>query len=104
MKRLTGFIAGVALLILAGGPASAQQCTQSPGEAEIAQSLKDMHGEIEIWRGVTPASLLRIFANPETGSWTLVAFIPAQRAVCFLADGNGSELHPAPRPVQDKGA
>jgi hypothetical protein len=88
-----------ALAILAAGEASAQAC--SPAEKMISAITGPKYREVPMFeatvktaRGLLP---LRMFANPATGTWTIVTF-PGDGVACLAGAGNGFKIH---RPGRD---
>lgn len=71
MKQI---VAGMATIALSAGIAQAQQCVQfSDGAARLVSE----YGESIIGRGLMPnGAAVVIFANPDTGTWTLVVVTP----------------------------
>lgn len=71
MKQI---VAGMATIALSAGIAQAQQCVQfSDGAARLVSE----YGESIIGRGLTPnGAAVVIFANPDTGTWTVVVATP----------------------------
>lgn len=97
MTRLTGLLAGLSLLILAGGEVRAQQCVPFPTGETIADVMMNQFGEHFLWRGQgTNGPYFELYVNPETGKWTQLAIIPERGLVCFAASGERSEINPVP--------
>jgi hypothetical protein len=90
-----GRIYALALILLAG-PAAAQntQCGPTP---RIEAFLTQQHGESVIFQGLSGASRIRLFLNPESGSWTAVAD-SASGVTCLVASGQAGTAYPVVMP------
>ncbi|GHF33386.1 hypothetical protein [Seohaeicola zhoushanensis] len=79
----------IAALVLVGGPAAASHCgLRSPTIA----TLQQLHGESLQAIGIDGGgNMIELFANPESGSWTLLVTEP-EGATCLAAAGHSFEL------------
>lgn len=87
--------AGLSLLVLAATTvegAPALRC--GPRDAVIAQ-IVEARGESRRAAGLAAGMLVELFADEETGRWTLTATTPQGRT-CRLAAGAGFAAFPAP--------
>lgn len=83
-------------LVLAAGAAQAQPACAP--RAQLAQTLAQSWGEAPAALGLTrDGALVELWANPVTGSWTLMLTAPNGTA-CLLADGTAIQIE---RAVQD---
>lgn len=90
--------AALATLIATG--AAAQQSNCGPALDLLAQ-LQGRYGEVAQARGLMgTGDLLFVFANPETGSWSVVTASPAGVA-CLRAAGDAFEVMAPPIPGED---
>jgi len=83
-------VAAVLAAFLLPASAASQVCVQG----DYQKYLKQQHGETPVVRGISESgSLMVIFANEETGEWTL-SFIPAQSPdmSCVGATGSAFEI------------
>jgi len=96
MKRLSTAAAFAVLLrALLPAPSAAQsappaaaQC--APHESVVAQ-LADRFGESRQAMGLAPNNaLVELFANPETGTWTITGTLPSG-VTCMIASGDAYE-------------
>lgn len=84
MKR-TIHILAAALALYTNAAMAQQQCGP---RAELADVLADRYGETAQAMGISAAgNLVDIFANEDTGTWTIVATGP-EGVSCSLADGD----------------
>ena len=89
-----------ALAILTATGAAAQQSNCGPA-LDLLQVLQDRYGEVAQSRGLMGSGdLLFIFANPETGSWSVVTASPSGIA-CLRASGEAFEVMAPPIPGED---
>jgi hypothetical protein len=83
MKTIIAIVAA-----LAAGPALAQQCGP---RVDVVQKLRDNFGEVQQSYGVAGNAVIETFANPETGSWTVLRSVSTGRS-CIMAAGDRFEL------------
>ena len=74
---------------LVATPVAAQE-NCAPWE-EVTQRLRMAYGEVPQVGGVAAGSMLAWFANPQTGSWTVVG-IGSDGIACVLAAGTGYKV------------
>ena len=73
-------------LALSASPASAQMfCT---GTADMLAGLASGFGEYLIGSGLSGGNLMQLTANPQTGTWTILASTPDGQS-CIFAAGDG---------------
>lgn len=89
-----------AVLTLAAGTAHAQQ-VRCGNPVDLVEHLSVDFGEVPAVRGLDGGGqLVQTFANLETGTWTLVLFVPNGPA-CIMAAGTDWEaieyVAPAPK-------
>ena len=86
-----------ALCILSAGPALAQgNC--APRDT-LGQALVQSYGEGPVLMGITTTgAILEFWANPETGSWTVITIMPDGTA-CIRAAGDNFEAMPVGAPA-----
>ena len=78
-------------------PMSAVAQTQCGPTAGIYEALTEKHGESRVMAGIEPSGLLiEVWANPETGAWTLFYTRPDGLS-CAVSSGQGLEMF-APEP------
>lgn len=70
------------------------QCERA--EVVIKELLLGEYKEQPVWIGNDQVSRYSVFANPKTGSWTLLQF--NEKIACVLGSGGSSELIP-PEPT-----
>lgn len=70
---------GAALILAAAG----MQC--APRDAVMAK-LSGQFGEVAQAAGLSEAGIVSVYANPDTGTWTLVLF-KADQSACLMASG-----------------
>ena len=95
------------LLILAGGALLALIIATVPVHAEpqcapverVMQFLSAQHGESPVVIGLMPTAMMQVWANPDTGTWTLLRITPDGQA-CMMASGGNLEFA-APMPKGD---
>jgi hypothetical protein len=76
----------VLLIAAACAPAHAQNPNCAPYEM-IVQGLSERYGERRVMSGLNPdGTLVQMFANPETGTWTALIVQPIGTA-CMVASG-----------------
>lgn len=83
-------VIGALIFCLLPALAAAQVCVQGQYE----KYLKDQHGETPVVRGIAESgSLMIVFVNEKTGSWTL-SFIPPHSpdTSCVGATGSAFEI------------
>lgn len=99
MKRI---LVSAALLALGAGTAVAQVQSCAPRE-RVIQELANRWGEAQVWRGLARngAFVLEVFANPETGTWTVFTTVPSGVS-CQRASGTGFEVVPFEAPVESE--
>lgn len=81
-----------AMLICALALPAHAQSNCGPRDAVIAQ-LETRYGEVLQSRGVGPNNIMEVFANSQTGSWTVAVSMP-NRVMCFVASGTDFEAIP----------
>lgn len=83
-------VAAALAAFLLPAPSAAQICVQG----DYAAALKDKHGEVPVARGISDSgSLMIIFLNEKTGSWTLSFIPPAALDIsCVGATGSAFEI------------
>lgn len=74
----------VAALAFSASMASAQGACIA--KSEMRKVLSEKHGEIPYGIGLSDGALYEMWANPRTGSWTIVRTIPAGVS-CIVASG-----------------
>lgn len=82
-------------------PAFAQ--TQCGPRAEVLQALEEKYGETRQVYGITTGgtALTEVFANTETGTWSILVTMPGGDS-CLVADGGSfSRVDGAPTPTGD---
>lgn len=85
----------VAALAAMAAPASAQ--TICMGYADAVSDLQTKHGEAITITGLAEGgNVIAMFANPDTGTWTMIVVHPTGLA-CYLAHGTNAETH-KPKP------
>lgn len=91
-----GVIALMVVLITITTAAFAQtsQCAPYP---VLSAHLTEKYGEAVVWVGnQSPAAILELWVNPETGTWTIVQYQASGNA-CMVVSGDGSQpLAPPP--------
>lgn len=78
---------------MAGDPSAAYaNCVpRADGERELLRAF----GERPLMTGVARGEAVTLYANPETGTWTLVTRSPRSALSCAVAGGTGLEVEPA---------
>lgn len=97
-KKKGGKKKGIVSLLFAaaflGLPAQAQQPRCGPTEA-LKRVLEDQFGEVSIWSGIVERDgvlgVTEIYANSDTGTWTIVTSSANGRS-CVGLYGEGSTL------------
>lgn len=87
-------------LIAAGAIALASPAFAQPqcmGYADLAAALTSEFSESVIGRGISIGNIAELWANPATGSWTIVVVTPAGVG-CIAGHGTSWETYPAGRP------
>lgn len=79
-------LAATALAVCLAVPAFAQE--RCAPKFDMRKALSEKHGEIPISAGVTNGNLFEVWANPKTGSWTILRTIPAGLSCIMAAGGN----------------
>lgn len=98
MKKLSGCFGALAVLIMAGGEAAAQQCIPVPAGETVADVMIRDFGEHFVWRGqMKEGPVLELYFNPEKRTWTQFFIVPERDMVCFAASGEMGEFYPIPR-------
>lgn len=90
---------GICLMIGAGGELRAQPMTEARcfTPSELKQSLSDRYGEVVAGYGVTASDVPTfIFANPSTGSWTLVMLMSDEACVLMVGQDWSTGSSPPP--------
>lgn len=86
-----------AMMILAGSAAVAQQ-NCAPRTPSV-QMLQNDYGESPVARGLSQGgAVFEVFANPETGSWTITVTRP-DGILCLVASGGFFETEGLVSPV-----
>jgi hypothetical protein len=92
MKRLIPL-----LLLAACTPAHAQQ--QCAVRTDIVEGLAERYGERQMMSGLNPdGSMVQIFANVETGTWTALV-VEANGMACLVAAGEDFDAAPSELPA-----
>lgn len=88
-----GALAAAATLIVAQPAASqGRLCGQRD---QVVEQLKSVHGEYRQNVGLQPnARVMETFANPETGSWTILVSLPSGLS-CLVAAGEAYQVDAA---------
>lgn len=83
----------LALVAFAALPAHAQQAPMCSDPARAAAYLMTKYGESRIGVGVRAGGdLMEIFANPESGTWTVLMTRPGGLA-CMVASGEAWQTY-----------
>jgi hypothetical protein len=86
MIRLALFLACLAL------PALAQQ-PNCGDRAKVVYTLANEWLEVPVWEGLISATLRwELWANPLTGTWTILAQAPGAPVVCKVQSGTAGEF------------
>lgn len=91
MKQI---VAGMATIALSAGIAQAQQAC-APTDA-IANILSEQHGESIRAQGFTSGTVLQMWANEETGTWTVITVHPDGASCVRASGGNFVTFDPSP--------
>ena len=92
MNKLLSLAAAMLVAFAVGGPAVAQ--SNCGTHATITMNLDMQYGESRHGIGLSgPGSAFEIWANDETGSWTILKVYPSGQA-CWMASGEGWEVDP----------
>tara|TARA_R110002110_G_scaffold37601_2_gene124019 strand:- start:1162 stop:1446 length:285 start_codon:yes stop_codon:yes gene_type:complete len=94
MKRILMIAALSAALI---SPAFAQQALICAPPAKWKTDLKAKYGEVPVIAGMGGARPFLIFANLETGTWSMLGFKPG--VACLVGAGTSFELIPLGDPA-----
>lgn len=81
-------------LALSAGAASAQPLCM--GTADMLAGLASGFGEYLIGAGLSGGTLMQIIANPETGTWTLLASTADGRSCVVAAGSDWASERPRP--------
>lgn len=87
-------------LIAAGAIALASPAVAEPqcmGYPDLAAALTTEFSESVVGRGISSGNIAEVWANPSTGTWTLVVVTPAGVG-CIAGHGTNWEIYPAGRP------
>ena len=59
------------------------------------QKMKELHGEVPVFRGVSRGGyIIILFLNHETGTWTATQIAPPQpNVICAIDAGESGETH-----------
>lgn len=89
---------GLSAVALAGSP----QCGSYP---DVLELLTSQYGEAPVAMGFPGprqafpiGQIMELFANPETGTWTIVGYNPIVGVACMVGDGKGFESHEYEKP------
>lgn len=92
-KIAVGVVAVFILLALVSGAKAQQNC--GPAQ-DVLSVLKDQFGESIVGQGLSQGAIIQLWANDDTGTWTIVAVSPNGGA-CMLSAGSDFQ-HSAPKP------
>jgi len=96
MRSIPAIACTLAVALLAGSPASAQQAgseVRAPCHRydEVTRQLGSRYKEAPVSLGVqTNGNLLQVFASPESGTWTILSTSPTGMT-CVIAAGKSWE-------------
>lgn len=94
-----------ALAALYTSTASAQVPRPCANPVDIAQKLAAEYREAPAGRGVdSRGNLVTIYANPETGTWTVIVFSPAVGCALVAATGEGWSALDYDLPAPERGS
>ena len=69
------------------------QCTTDEYD-EVKLNLNKQYGEVGILRWVTAyGTAVEIMANPDTGSTTILEYLPERKSTCIMSPGKSLELN-----------
>ena len=88
-KKVFVVLGLLVVLILLTGKAMAQDARCGPRDQWV-QVLGESYGETRQGVGLLGASMMELFANLDTGTWTILITAPGQ-ATCAVADGQNYE-------------
>ncbi|WP_371037393.1 MULTISPECIES: hypothetical protein [unclassified Rhodosalinus] len=91
---------GLALMALAATTVEGEALPGCGPRDAMLEELARGWGESRRAAGLASGALVELFANPDTGSWTLTATTAAGRT-CLLASGEAFSAHDAPPPGRD---
>ena len=60
---------------------------QCAPRGEVVAGLTGNYGEVPAAQGNTPGTLMEVYVNPDTGTWTIVVSYPDGKT-CMLASGD----------------
>lgn len=91
---------GVAVLFGLGYVAAAQaQAMQCLSYTEVRDDLASKYGEVPAATAQDQGgNIVLLFANPETGTWSLGISPPDKAMYCPVASGGGWMVHPVTKP------
>lgn len=98
-KHLFALSFGFALLMFAAQNAFAQpsQCAPRP---DVLAALATKYGEARRAIGIAgQTSVMELFVNPSTGTWTIIATSP-DGTTCLIASGGSFEMTDDPAPAK----
>ena len=74
--------------------------SQCAPRADVLQALGSKYGEARRAIGIAgQTNVMELFANPETGTWTITATAP-NGSMCLLASGSNLEFVTDPAPAK----
>ena len=61
---------------------------------EVKQNFLESHGEVGFMRYISDRKTgIEIISNPDTGTITILEFIPSNKYTCFISVGRGLEVN-----------